>query len=168
MVITTLQSGLLTQLLTPFMLRMLILYMSGGSYRRVLKSTSNDRFLRNFSLAILFTFRVFVRNLLMKYFFIFRFVGDVWQGVWTEASRLISQHTTYYSMMTIINYAHIPTSLLANTPLSQRKIINIMYFQLSGIPFKLLWTLYFTLLYNELYIKESNTSNNKNCSCEYK
>ena len=27
------------------------------------------------------------------------FVGDVWPGAWTEASRLISQHTTYYFIL---------------------------------------------------------------------
>ena len=35
---------LITQLLPPLMLRLLILYMSGGTYS--LKSTTNDRFLR--------------------------------------------------------------------------------------------------------------------------
>ena len=47
LVITILQSGLLTQFFTPFMLCLLIFYISGVTYS--LKSTSNYRFLRRFS-----------------------------------------------------------------------------------------------------------------------
>ena len=32
---------------------------------------------------------------------IFFSYGDVWPGVWTEVSRLISQHTTYYATATL-------------------------------------------------------------------
>ena len=46
LVITTLQSGLLTKFLTPLMLSVLILYIRGGTYS--LNSTPNNRFLRNF------------------------------------------------------------------------------------------------------------------------
>ena len=48
--------------LTLLMLYALILYVSGGTYR--LTSTLNDRFLRNFSMAGLFTLRIIARNLL--------------------------------------------------------------------------------------------------------
>ena len=49
-------------------------------------------------MAILFTLRVFARNLLRgeiaeEILFVFRF--DVWPGTQTLAFRLISQHTTY-------------------------------------------------------------------------
>ena len=49
-------------------------------------------------MAILFTLRVFARNLLreeiaVEILFVFRF--DVWPGTQTLAFRLISQHTTY-------------------------------------------------------------------------
>ena len=44
------------------MLRMLILYISGGTYS--LKSTANDRYFEKLFMAILFTLRVFARNLL--------------------------------------------------------------------------------------------------------
>ena len=50
------------QLLTSLMLCRLILYVSGGTYS--LTSTPNDRFLRNFFMAGLFTLRVFARTLL--------------------------------------------------------------------------------------------------------
>ena len=58
------------------MLCALILYVSGGTYS--LTSTPNDRFLRNFFVAGLFTLRVFDRNLLREevdeeIFFIFHF-----------------------------------------------------------------------------------------------
>ena len=54
LVITTLQS--------PLMLCVLILYISGGTYS--LKSTPNYRFFKKLFMEILFTFRVFARNLL--------------------------------------------------------------------------------------------------------
>ena len=50
------------QLLTPLMLSALIVYVSGWTYS--LTSTPDDRFLRNFVMACLFTLRVFARNLL--------------------------------------------------------------------------------------------------------
>ena len=49
-------------LLTPLILCALILYVNGETY--CLTSTPNDRFLRNFFMAGLFTLRVFARNLL--------------------------------------------------------------------------------------------------------
>ena len=65
-------------LLTPIMLCMLILHVSGGTYSLTL--TPNDRFLRNFFMTSLLTLRVFARNLLREngrknifFFFIFRF-----------------------------------------------------------------------------------------------
>ena len=59
MAITTLQSGLF---LTPFILCVLILYISGGTYYS-LKSIPNNKF-EKLLMAILFTPRVFARNLL--------------------------------------------------------------------------------------------------------
>ena len=47
--------------LTSLMLCVLLLYMIGETYN--LKSISNDRFLRNFFMAMLFTLRVFARKL---------------------------------------------------------------------------------------------------------
>ena len=44
------------------MLRVLILHISGGTYS--LKSTTNDRYFKKLVLQILFTLRVFDRNLL--------------------------------------------------------------------------------------------------------
>ena len=44
------------------MLCVLILYVSGGTYS--LKSAPNNRFFVKLNMAILFTFRVFARNLL--------------------------------------------------------------------------------------------------------
>ena len=61
----------------------LILYKSGGNYS--LKLTPNDRCFEKLFMAILFTFRVFARNLLRerkspkKYVFVFCF--DVWPGL---------------------------------------------------------------------------------------
>ena len=57
-----LQSGLLTQFLTPLMLFVLILYIRGRTYS--LKSTPNDSFVEKLSMAILFTLWVFARYLL--------------------------------------------------------------------------------------------------------
>ena len=51
-----------TLLLPQLMLCALILYIGGGIYS--LKSTPNDRFFEKLFMAILFTLRVFVRNLL--------------------------------------------------------------------------------------------------------
>ena len=50
------------QLLTPLMLSVLILYMRGWTFS--LTPTLNDRFLREFFMADLFTFRAFARKLL--------------------------------------------------------------------------------------------------------
>ena len=49
-------------LLTPLILCALILYVSGGTYS--LTSTPNEKYLRNFFMAGLFTLRFFTRNLL--------------------------------------------------------------------------------------------------------
>ena len=94
-VITILHARLLTQFLTPLMLCVLILYISDGTYS--LESTSNDRFFEKLFMAILFTLRVFVRNLLRRIAeeILFVFCFDVWPGARTLAFHLISQHTTY-------------------------------------------------------------------------
>ena len=67
--------------------------MSGGTYS--LKSSPNDRFLRNFSWQFFFTLRLFARNLLWgsrqrNIFISFNF--DFSPRIWT---RLISRGTTY-------------------------------------------------------------------------
>ena len=59
---SALQSALLTLFLTPLILCVLILYISGGTYS--LKSIPNDRFFKRLFGAILFALRVFARNLL--------------------------------------------------------------------------------------------------------
>ena len=53
-----------TYVLTPLMLCVLILYISGGTYS--LKSTPNAKFFKKLFMAILFTLRVFARNLLRE------------------------------------------------------------------------------------------------------
>ena len=58
-------------------------YMSGRTYS--VKSTPNNRFLRNFSWQIIFYTQSFfqkfdLRQTLKKYVFIFRLVGDIWPG----------------------------------------------------------------------------------------
>ena len=50
------------QLLTILLLRVLILWMSGGTYS--LKSIANDKVVRNLSCYFLFTLKVFARNLM--------------------------------------------------------------------------------------------------------
>ena len=64
-----------TQFHTPLMLRVLILYMSGRELQ--FKVDSQRQVFEKFFMAILFTLRVFVRNLLRelprKYFSCFRF-----------------------------------------------------------------------------------------------
>ena len=56
------------------MLCVLILYLSGKTYS--LKPTPNDRFFEKLFMGILFTLRVFARNLAEERHFVFRF--DVW------------------------------------------------------------------------------------------
>ena len=84
------------QHLTPLILCALILYVSGGTYS--LTSTANDRFLRNFFMACLFTLRIFVRNLLRgsrrrNIFHISFLMTDL--GYESILLRLINRHTTY-------------------------------------------------------------------------
>ena len=80
--------------LAPLKTCALILYVSGGTYS--LKSTSNYRFLRNFFMAALFTFRVFARNLLIgncrrnSFFSYFVLMSDLGY----EPGPYV-QHTTY-------------------------------------------------------------------------
>ena len=79
------------------MLCLLTLYMSGGIYS--LKSTPNDWFLEKLFMAILFTLRVFAKNLLRgnrrrNIFSYFVLISNL--GFWTEAFRLISQQADIY------------------------------------------------------------------------
>ena len=71
---------------TPLKLSVLILYIRGGTYS--LKSTPNDRFFEKLFMGILFTLRVFARNLLLYFVFYVRPETRI------LALRLISQHTT--------------------------------------------------------------------------
>ena len=80
---------------TTYVVRVFILYINGGTYS--LKLIPNDRVFEKLFIAILFTLRVFVRNLLKgnrrrNTFFVFRF--DMWLGARALALRLTSQHTT--------------------------------------------------------------------------
>ena len=70
-----------TQLLTPFMLCALILYMNGGTYN--LESTPNDRFLRSFFLSnVMFSQSFWQKSAERKSpknnFHIFAFKSDLW------------------------------------------------------------------------------------------
>ena len=78
------------------MLCVLTLYISGGTYS--FKVDSERQIFEKFFMAILFTLRVFARNLLRanrRRIILFVFCFDVWAGARTLAFRLISQHTTY-------------------------------------------------------------------------
>ena len=85
--------------LTPF-----ILYISGEAYN--CKSTTNDRFLRSlfFKAKLIYSLsyqqKSAERNSAKKYFFIFRFVGDIWPGILSDSSYLMNQHTAYYTTVT--------------------------------------------------------------------
>ena len=88
------------------MLCVINLYISRGNFS--LRMSPNDRSLRNFFMKILFLSQSFWHNLLRgcrqrKFFFIFPFDREVWPGVWTVASRLISQDTIY---QTTARYAY--------------------------------------------------------------
>ena len=83
------------------MLYVLILYVSNWTYS--LKSTTNDRFLRSFFMAILFALRVFVRNLLTgtrrrNILFIYSF----WCLTWALNQGVTSDKPTYY----LLNYSN--------------------------------------------------------------
>ena len=83
-------------LLTPLMLCAFILYVSGGTYS--LTSTPNDRFFRNFFMAVYFSLRVFARNLLRgshpkNILHISFLMTDL--GYEPRFLSLISRHTTY-------------------------------------------------------------------------
>ena len=94
--ITTLQSVLLTYFLTPLMLCVLILYISGGTYS--LRSIPNDRFLRNFIMAILLTRRVLEicwKEITEEIPSVFCF--DVWPGFTSnKATHYLLDHGDYY------------------------------------------------------------------------
>ena len=78
-------------LLTPLMLWVLILYVSIRTYS--FKSTPNNRFFRNLFMIILFTLRVFARNLLRgsrrRNIFFLYFIFDARPRIRTRALRLI-------------------------------------------------------------------------------
>ena len=85
LVITTHQSGLLTQFLTPLMLCVLILYISGGTYS--LKSTPNDRFFEKRFMAVLIYFQRFYHKSAekkspQKYFLCFVLISGLGLEPW--------------------------------------------------------------------------------------
>ena len=62
--------------------------------------SEHDRYLRRFPWQFYlflesFLLRVSRRRNIFLFLFIFRFIADVWPGIWTVASCLICQHTTY-------------------------------------------------------------------------
>ena len=82
---------------TQYLLRVLLLYMSGVNYS--LKSTSNSDFWEAFSWHG-FSQKFAKRLPAKKYFFVFHFAGDNYPGSWTMASHPISQHTIYQTATT--------------------------------------------------------------------
>ena len=84
-----------TQFLTPPMLYVLILYISGGT--NSLKATPNYRFFKKLFMAILFYSQSFCQKSAEKIaeeiLFVFRF--DAWPTTRTLGFHLISQYTTY-------------------------------------------------------------------------
>ena len=65
------------------------------------KVDSERQIFEKLFMAILFTLRVFARNLLRgsrrRNIFFSYFIFDVWPGIRTRALRIVSQHTTYYT-----------------------------------------------------------------------
>ena len=76
------------------MLRVLILYISGGTYS--LKSTPNDRFFEKLFMAILFTLRVFARNLLSGNRRSNTFRISFWCLAWNSNPGFLSNKPTHY------------------------------------------------------------------------
>ena len=83
----------------------LILYLNGGTYSW--KSTSNDKFSRNFSWKFCFYFQNFsqksagkedAKEIFISYFVLL----DMYD--WRLKSRFISQHTTYWRTATFTGY----------------------------------------------------------------
>ena len=122
------------------MLCALILYVSGGIYS--LTSTSNDRFFEKLFMAVLFTLRVFARNLLRgsrPRIIFFYFIFYDWPGIRTQA--FASNKPTHYVLdhgdfifliLTLIHpYFHSMKPLSTHIPslkyLSYSLILNNMY-----------------------------------------
>ena len=109
MAITTLQSKLLTYFLTSLMLCVLILYISGGTYS--LKSTPNDKLLEKLFMAILFTLRVFARNLLRGNRRWNTFRISFWCLAWDSNPGFSSNKPTHYLLdrckLTIVDFGNI-------------------------------------------------------------
>ena len=80
--------------LTPLMLCVLILYISGGTYS--LKSTLNDRFFEKLFMAILFNLRAFARNLLRGNRRRNTFHISFWRLVWDSNPGFSSNKPTHY------------------------------------------------------------------------
>ena len=89
---------------TTYMVCVLILYISGETCS--LKSTPTDRLFEELYMSILFTLRVFARNLLRinRILFNFVFYFDIWPMARTLALHLISQHTTI--ILVLISYSN--------------------------------------------------------------
>ena len=93
-------SGLRPSFLKPVMLCALILYMSSGTYS--LKSTPNDRFLKSFIMAGLFTLRVFARYLQRGSRRRNIFTFPIWWLTWSLNSGLTSN--TLSKMVRWLNF----------------------------------------------------------------
>ena len=94
---------------TPFMLCVLILYISGGSYN--LKSTPNDRFHGNF----LLTLRVFARNLMRANRQRNIFHISFWCLTWHLNLFLMSNKLTHY-LLDYVNFLLYYNEKFCNDP----------------------------------------------------
>ena len=81
-------------ILTPLMLCVLILYISGRTYS--LKSTPNDRFFEKLFTAILFTLRIFARNLMIGNRRRNTFRISFWCMAWKSNLGFSSNKPTHY------------------------------------------------------------------------
>ena len=87
-------ASIMALLLAPLMLCILILY--GSSAAQSLKSTPNNRFLRDFAWQF-YSVPEFMPEICWEKVIegIFLFVVSVWSRVWNFTSCIISQHNTY-------------------------------------------------------------------------
>ena len=113
LVIKTRQSGLLTLFLTPLMLCVLILYISGGTYCS--KSTPNER---NFSRQFYSLSRVFARNLLRGNHRRNTFRISFWCLAWDLNPGFSPNKSTHY----LLDDGDLITNILIKFRPSQRKL----------------------------------------------
>ena len=110
---------LTTQFLTPFMLGCLNFIHDWPDLKLKVDSERQvfDKLIRAILFTLSFCQKSAERKSPKKYFFIFRFVGDVKRGVLTVASYLKNQHTTYQTTSntkkSIRNYISVACSVTA-------------------------------------------------------